>query len=565
MQRNWWKESVVYQIYPRSFYDSDGDGIGDLRGIIQKLNYLQQLGVDVVWLSPVYKSPNDDNGYDISNYRDIMDEFGTLADWEEMLAEMHRRGIKLVMDLVVNHTSDEHPWFVESRKSRDNPFRDYYIWRPGKEGREPNNWESFFHGSAWQYDEVTDEYYLHLFTRKQPDLNWENPQVRRQVYDLMHWWLEKGIDGFRMDVINMISKVPGLPDAPLATRGRYQFGGRYFLNGPRLQEFLQEMKREVLSRYDLLTVGETAYVTPRDAIAIAGEQGGALNMVFQFEHMNLDRDYGSNVSRWNAGSWKLADLKRVMTRWQVELEGKAWNSNYLSNHDQPRMVSRFGDDGQYRVESAELLGTFLHMLQGTPYIYQGEEIGMTNTAFDSIQDYRDVETLNMYREFLQDRGMQAEAVMQMIHARSRDNARTPLQWDASPNAGFTRGQPWIKVNPNYKEINVQQALSDPDSIFYYYQKLIRLRKANPVVVYGRYDLLLKDHPQIYAFTRTLDEERLLVLLNFSRGPSVCELPEQVPISRAELLIGNYPADPGEDLRRLTLRPYEARVYRLSKG
>jgi oligo-1,6-glucosidase len=564
MQRKWWKESVVYQIYPRSFYDSNGDGIGDLHGIIQKLDYLHQLGVNVVWLSPVYKSPNDDNGYDISDYRDIMDEFGKLADWEEMLAEMHKRGIKLLMDLVVNHTSDEHPWFVESRKSRDNPYRDYYIWRPGREGREPNNWASFFHGSAWQYDEATDEYYLHLFTRKQPDLNWENPQVRRQVYDLMHWWLKKGIDGFRMDVINMISKVPSLPDAPVVSNERYQFGGKYFINGPRLQEFLQEMKREVLSRYDLLTVGETAYVTPRDAIAIAAEQGGALNMVFQFEHMNLDRDYASNASRWGVKPWKLADLKRVMTRWQVELDGKAWNSNYLSNHDQPRMVSRFGDDGQYRVESAKLLGTFLHMLQGTPYVYQGEEIGMTNVAFDSIEDYRDVETRNMYREFVRDKGMDPRAVMEMIHTRSRDNARTPLQWDASEHAGFTRGQPWMKLNSNYKQINVQLALADPDSIFYYYQKLIRLRRENPVVVYGRYDLLLEDDQQIYAFTRTLDDECLLVVLNFSKESPIFELPAEVHFSTAELLISNYIVDPGQDVRRLTLHPYEARVYRLLK-
>ncbi|HEX2994328.1 MAG TPA: alpha-glucosidase, partial [Anaerolineales bacterium] len=397
MNKAWWKEAVVYQIYPRSFYDSNGDGIGDLRGIIQKLDYLKELGIDVVWLSPVYKSPNDDNGYDISNYQDIMDEFGSLADWEELLAEMHKRGIKLVMDLVVNHTSDEHPWFVESRKSKDNPYRDFYIWRPAKDGREPNNWVSFFSGSAWQYDEQTGEYYLHLFTRKQPDLNWENPKVREEVFRMMDWWLQKGIDGFRMDVINLISKVPGLPDAPVVSNNRYQFGGKHFVNGPRLMEFLNEMKQKVLSRYDLLTVGETALVTPQDAVMIAGEDTGVLKMVFQFEHMEIDGQKGDDPRR-SVGAWKLTDLKNVMTRWQKGLEDRAWNSIYLENHDQPRSVSRFGDDGKYRVESAKLLATFVHMLQGTPYVYQGEEIGMTNVVFETIEEYRDVETLNAYRE-----------------------------------------------------------------------------------------------------------------------------------------------------------------------
>ncbi|HET9912420.1 MAG TPA: alpha-glucosidase, partial [Anaerolineales bacterium] len=379
MNKVWWKEAVVYQIYPRSFYDSNGDGIGDLRGIIQKLDYLKELGIDVVWLSPVYKSPNDDNGYDISDYQDIMDEFGTLADWEELLAEMHKRGIKLVMDLVVNHTSDEHPWFRESRKSKDNPYRDFYIWRPGKDGREPNNWVSFFRGSAWQYDEQTGEYYLHLFTKKQPDLNWENPKVREEVFKMMDWWLQKGIDGFRMDVINLISKVPGLPDAPVINNDRYQWGAQYYINGPRLMEFLTEMKQKVLSRYDILTVGETPLVTPQDAIMIANEDTGALKMVFQFEHMDLDGQKSADPER-SLVPWKLADLKKVITRWQKGLENRAWNSNYLENHDQPRSVSRFGDDGRYRVESAKLLATFVHMLQGTPYVYQGEEIGMTNVA-----------------------------------------------------------------------------------------------------------------------------------------------------------------------------------------
>jgi oligo-1,6-glucosidase len=563
MKQAWWKESVVYQIYPRSFCDSNGDGVGDLRGIISKLDYLQELGVDVVWLSPVYKSPNDDNGYDISDYRDIMDEFGTLVDWEELLAGMHQRGIKLVMDLVVNHTSDEHPWFVASRTSKDNPYRDYYIWRPGKDGREPNNWKSHFSGSAWQFDPATGEYYLHLFSKKQPDLNWENPRVRAEVYDMMRWWLDKGVDGFRMDVINMISKAPGLPDVPQAPGDeRYLYGGRYFLNGPRLLEYLDEMQREVLSHYDVVTVGETPGVTTRDAIEITHEGRGALSMVFQFEHMAIDSAPGSSSSRESVTPWQLADLRQIMTRWQQDLEGQGWNSNYLTNHDQPRQVSRFGNDGLYRVASAKLLGTFLHMLQGTPYVYQGEELGMTNVALASIADYRDIETVNLYRELVEEHGRDPQSVLAVIQAKSRDNARTPMQWDDSPNAGFTTAAPWIQVNPNYTAINAQQALGDPDSIFHYYRRLIQLRKENPVIVYGRYDLILADHPQIYAFTRTLGDDCLLVLLNFSADTALCELPAGIAFAGQELLIGNYAIARAEGMRHLELRPYEARVYRL---
>ena len=561
MNRAWWKESIVYQIYPRSFYDSNGDGVGDLRGIIQKLDYLKELGVNVVWLSPVYKSPNDDNGYDISDYQDIMTEFGTLADWEEMLAEMHKRGIKLVMDLVVNHSSDEHPWFQAARKSKDNPYRDYYIWRPPRDGKEPNNWASFFGGSAWQYDELTGEYYLHLFTKKQPDLNWENTKVREEVFKMMDWWLQKGIDGFRMDVINLISKVPGLPDAPAVNSSRYQWGGRYFVNGPRVMEFLMEMKQRVLSKYDILTVGETALVSTGDAIMIANEEFGALRMVFQFDHMGLDSASGED-SRRSVRPWKLLDLKAVMSRWQKHLENRAWNSNYLSNHDQPRSVSRFGNDRQFWEESAKLLATFIHMLQGTPYVYQGEEIGMTNVAFDSIEDYRDVETLNIYKEVVGEKGGDPQATLKVIHAKSRDNARTPMQWNANEQAGFTNGIPWIKVNPNYKEINVEQALGDPDSIFHYYQKLIQLRKENPVIVYGSYDLLLDDDEKIYAFTRTLDDDRLLVILNFSADSSAFNLSQNIPFTNAELLIGNYQVNAPQEVRQFTLQPYEARVYRL---
>ena len=561
MQKKWWKESVVYQIYPRSFLDSNGDGIGDLGGIIQKLDYLKLLGVDVVWLSPVYRSPNDDNGYDISDYQDIMPEFGTLADFTVLLKEMHRREIKLVMDLVVNHTSDEHPWFLASRQSKDNPFSDYYIWRPGVDGHAPNNWQSRFGGSAWQYEPLRDEYYLHLFSRKQADLNWENPKVRQAVYAMMHWWLKKGVDGFRMDVINMISKVPGLPDEP---DGGSQQHGLYYMNGPRLLEFLGEMKREVLSHYDILTVGETPGVTTRHAIQITHEEKGFLNMVFQFEHMSLDSSPSGPDSlgeRSSVAPWKLADLKTVMSRWEKDLEGQGWNSIYLNNHDQPRMVSRFGDDGQYRVESAKMLATFVHLLQGTPYIYQGEEIGMTNVAFDTIADYNDIETKNIYHKLVDEKGQDPQAVLKVIHAKSRDNARTPMQWSAGPQAGFTSGKPWLKVNPNYPRINVEQALADPNSIFYYYQKLIRLRKTVPAMVYGTYNLILAEHAQIYAFTRTLADEQLLVILNFGPEPAVFELPADVRYPGAGLLIANYPVDPGEDLRRFSLRPYEARVYR----
>ncbi|WP_305082319.1 glycoside hydrolase family 13 protein [Oscillatoria sp. FACHB-1407] len=563
IQKTWWKESVVYQIYPRSFYDSNGDGIGDLRGIIQKLDYLTDLGVDVIWLCPVYRSPNDDNGYDISDYQDIMPEFGTLADWEELLAQMHQRGIKLIMDLVVNHTSDEHPWFVESRKSKDNPYRDYYIWRSRKDGREPNNWASLFGGSAWQYDEATDEYYLHLFTKKQVDLNWENPKLRADIYAMMRWWLDKGIDGFRMDVINMISKAPDLPDAPTVTGDRYQYGGQYFINGPRLREFLAEMKREVLSKYDIVTVGEMPMVTTEHGIAITHAETGHLNMVFQFEHMNIDEDPSAALSRRSIWPWQLRDLKRIMTQWQNDLADKGWNSQYLSNHDMPRAVSRFGDDGQYRVESAKLLATFLHMLQGTPYIYQGEEIGMTNVKFPSIEDYRDVETRNFYREFVEENHGNPEAVMQIIHAKSRDNARTPLQWNASEQAGFTSGTPWIQVNPNYTTINVERDRADSNSIFAYYQELIRLRKTNPVIIYGKYHLILDDDPAIYAFTRTLDRDRLLVILNFTKTNPVFVLPDHLSTTDPVLLIANYPVDATKELQKITLQPFEARVYRLS--
>jgi oligo-1,6-glucosidase len=559
MDRKWWKEAVVYQIYPRSFKDANGDGIGDIRGIISKLDYLKELGIDVVWLSPIYKSPNDDNGYDISDYRDIMDEFGTMEDWEEMLEEMHKRGIKLVMDLVVNHTSDEHPWFIESRKSKDNPYRDYYIWRPGKDGKEPNNWESFFSGSAWEYDETTGEYYLHLFSKKQPDLNWENPKVREEVYEMMKFWLDKGVDGFRMDVINMISKVPGLPDGESQEGKKYVSGGKYFMNGPRVHEFLQEMNREVLSKYDIMTVGETPGVTPAEGILYTDPSRHELNMVFQFEHVDLDSGPGG---KWDIKPWTLTDLKKTMTKWQKELEGKGWNSLYLNNHDQPRAVSRFGDDGKYRVESAKMLGTFLHMMQGTPYIYQGEELGMTNVRFPSIEDYRDIETLNMYKERVEEYGEDPKEVLKKIYYKGRDNARTPMQWDDSEHAGFTTGTPWIQVNPNYKDINAKAALEDPNSVFHYYKKLIQLRKQHEIIVYGTYDLILEDDPYIYAYTRTLGNEKLVVITNFSSETPIFRLPDEITYTTKELLISNYAVNEEEDLREIRLQPWEARVYKI---
>lgn len=556
MNKQWWKESVVYQIYPRSFNDSNGDGIGDIKGIIEKLDYLKNLGIDVIWLSPVYKSPNDDNGYDISDYQNIMDEFGTMADWEKLLEEIHNRGMKLIMDLVVNHSSDEHAWFAESRKSKDNPYRDYYIWRPGKDGREPNNWESTFSGSAWQYDEATDEYFLHIFSKKQPDLNWENPTLRHEVYNMMKWWLDKGIDGFRMDVINFISKEPGLPDAPNPDGKKYVGGGQYFINGPRIHDYLQEMHKEVLTNYDILTVGEMPGASVEDAKLYTDPNREELNMVFTFEHMDLD---SGPHGKWDLKPLKLRDLKDNITKWQTGLHGVGWNSLYMNNHDQPRMVSRFGDDKNYRVESAKMLGTFLHMLQGTPYVFQGEEIGMTNVRFDSIDDYKDIEILNMYKEKVVEGNEPHDKVMESIYVKGRDNARTPMQWDASANAGFTTGEPWLKINPNYTEINAEQAVNDENSIYHYYRTLIQLRKSNPIIVYGEYKLLDEENEQVYSYLRTYEGQKLLVITNFSGE----EIDYKVPMnefSAGELLIGNY-SDVNKEIEEvITLRPYEARVY-----
>ncbi|MGD6841744.1 glycoside hydrolase family 13 protein [Bacillus infantis] len=555
MKGQWWKESTVYQIYPRSFMDSNGDGIGDLQGIISKLDYLKKLGIDVIWLSPVYQSPNDDNGYDISDYKNIMDEFGTMDDWEELLSELHLRDMKLIMDLVVNHSSDEHAWFIEAKKSKEAPYRDYYIWRKGENGREPNNWGSNFGGSAWEYDENSGEYFLHLFSKKQPDLNWENPALRQEVYDMMQWWLDKGIDGFRMDVINFISKEDGLPDDEVKPGKKYASGSKYYRNGPRIHEYLQEMNEKVLSHYDVMTVGEMPGVKPEMARDYTGEDRNELNMVFQFEHVSLDNGPGG---KWDLKPLDLSDLKKSLTKWQTELEETGWNSLYFNNHDQPRSVSRFGNDGEYRKESAKMLATLLHMMKGTPYVYQGEEIGMTNVEFPGIGDYRDIETLNYFRESTE-AGVPAGKAMESIYAKGRDNARTPMQWNSSENAGFTTGTPWIGINPNFSDINAAEALEDKNSIFYYYQDLIRLRKEQDIIVYGKYELILEEDPAIFAYTRTLGSQVLVVLCNFYGNIRKLALPEELKEIKYSWLTGNYGSEGREDIVPQQLKPYEAIV------
>lgn len=547
MKRTWWKEAVIYQIYPRSFMDSNGDGIGDLQGIISRLDYLKYLGIDVIWLSPVYKSPNDDNGYDISDYQDIMDEFGTMEDFDELLAAAHARGIKIVMDLVVNHTSDEHQWFVESQKSKDNAYRDYYIWREGKDAQTPpNNWGSCFGGSAWQYDEKTGMYYLHLFSKKQPDLNWDNPKVRGEVFDMMTWWCDKGIDGFRMDVISMISKTKEMPD------GKNGDFGPYCIHGPNVHHYLREMNEKVLSKYDIMTVGETAGVTTTLAQQYAGEDAHELDMVFQFEHVDGDGKYG----KWTDEKIPLVTLKKTLSRWQTELYGKAWNSLFWDNHDQPRAVSRFGDDRpMYREVSAKMLATCLHMLQGTPYIYQGEELGMTNYPFQRPSDFRDIESVNAYREWCSEGRLSHEVFWPCITFKSRDNARTPVQWDDSPHAGFTTGTPWIAVNPNYTEINAKAETANPDSVFHYYKKLIALRKAYPVVVYGKYEMMMEDSEELYVYTRAFEKESLLVVCSFCDHDTNFTLPAE--FAGASCLICNVENEYGNP--KMTLKPYEAFV------
>ncbi|WP_167959155.1 glycoside hydrolase family 13 protein [Anaerosporobacter faecicola] len=549
MSKVWWKESVVYQIYPRSFMDSNGDGIGDLNGITSKLDYLKELGVDVLWISPVYKSPGADNGYDISDYQDILDEFGTMEDFDRLLEQAHQRGLKIVMDLVLNHTSNEHPWFIESRSTVNNPYRNYYIWRKGQKGSEPNNWGAMFGGSAWEYDTATDMYYLHCFSKEQPDLNWEEARVRKSLYDMMTWWCEKGVDGFRFDVISMISKVQTFPDGK-KDGGLYGNGWPYIMNGPKVHDYIQEMNREVLSKYDIMTVGEAAGVTLTEAKKYANTNGKELNMVFQFEHMCIDEEkYG----KWTTKRYNLLDLKRVLSKWQTGLEGKAWNSLFFGNHDQPRSVSRFGDDRpEYRERSAKMLATCMHMMQGTPYVYQGEELGMTNFPFEDLTQCRDIETLHYYAELTENGIYSNDQMMDCIRARGRDNARTPMQWDTTMNAGFSTGTPWIAVNPNYKEINAKEQLERTDSLFYYYQQLIRLRHMNKIMVYGHYKLLLPNHKDIFAYKRNYYGKEWTILCNFSEQEVTCKYAN---LTGKKLIISNY-----EEHKKGILQPYEALVY-----
>ena len=592
----WWQQPVVYQIYPRSFNDSNGDGIGDLPGITEKIPYLAKLGIDVIWLSPIYASPNDDNGYDISDYRAIMTEFGTMADFDELLATAHEHGIKLMMDLVVNHTSDEHEWFRQARSAKDNPYRDYYAWRDpagfSEDGTPipPNNWISCFSPSVWEWDEGTQQFYLHYFSVKQPDLNWENPKVREEVYDIMRFWLDKGVDGFRMDVINLISKDLSFPDDPAVTAGGLDNSLAVAANGPRVHEFLREMNREVLSKYPVMTVGETPCVSVEDAALYTGFDRHELQMVFQFEHMDVDASAGGATGKWSDTRFNLVDLKKVLSHWQTGLHGRGWNSLYWNNHDQPRTVSRFGNDSpEFREVSGKMLGTVLHMMQGTPYIYQGEELGMTNVFFDSVDDYNDLEIHDSWRKYVvESQRVSPEDMLRYISASGRDNARTPMQWDASDNAGFTTGTPWLKVNPRYTDINAAEELANDDSIFYHYSDLIHLRKEHPIVLTGEYRVLDPEDEQVYAYLRvnsTEDaaasgERALLVVANFTqetlslpyadgqlaslalKNPGVLKLEELAAMAEApELISSNYRNEHGEFTDEgTTLRPYEAKVY-----
>lgn len=554
MNKAWWKELVAYQIYPRSFMDSNGDGIGDIQGIISKLDYLKDLGIDLIWICPVYKSPNDDNGYDISDYQDIMDEFGTMDDFDQLLAEVHKRDMKLIIDLVINHTSDEHPWFIESRSSKNNPKRDWYIWRDGKNGQEPNNWESIFGGSAWEYDEKTDQYFLHIFSRKQPDLNWENKNVRENIYDMINWWLDKGIDGFRVDAISHIKKKDGLPDMPNPKGLKYVSSFDYHMNVEGINVYLEELKERTFAKYDIMTVGEANGVSIEEADEWVGEERGKFNMIFQFEHLGL----------WNAEDNKGLDilgLKKVLTRWQKGLENRGWNALFIENHDKPRVVSTWGNDKEYWRESATSFATMYFLMQGTPYIYQGQEIGMTNVKFETIDEYNDVSVKNMYR-LKREENVPHEEIMNIIWASARDNSRTPMQWSSQPNGGFTTGTPWLGVNPNFKHINVEKQLDDPHSILHFYKKMIQLKKGNDIFTYGTYDLILEDHPTIYAYTRTLNDEKVVVISNLAAEEASYAY-DAFALCSDQLWLSNYEFDAHEETTTLSLKPYETRVYRVS--
>lgn len=557
MLKKWWKESVVYQIYPRSFKDSNGDGIGDLQGVMQKLDYLKSLGIDIIWLCPVYKSPNDDNGYDISDYKDIMDEFGTMEDFDELLKEAHKRGLKIVMDLVLNHTSDEHPWFIESRSSRNNPKRDWYIWRDGKDGKEPNNWKSIFEGSVWEYDKKTDQYYFHLFSKRQPDLNWENKEVRDELKGMVCWWLDKGIDGFRIDAISHIKKQPGFPDMPNPDNLDYVDAMEYTRNVEGIDEWLSDFSKDTFKKYDIMTVGEANGVPVEDAEIWVGEESGYMNMIFQFEHLGLwDKEVHQKLD--------VVALKKILSKWQKGLENVGWNALFFENHDQPRSVSNIGNDREYWKESAKMLGALYFLMQGTPYIYQGQEIGMTNVKFPRIEDYDDISMINYYKAE-RAKGRSHEEVMKVVWSKSRDNARTPMQWNAGPMAGFTTAKKsWIGINENYVKINVEQQEQDPDSILNFYKKMIRLRKENELFVYGTYDLLFPDDPNLFVYTRTLENQQAVIICNFSEEKNVLICPAEMKGKSSKLVLANYSDAENELPNQMVLKPYEARVYLLNE-
>ena len=553
MERIWWKEAVGYQIYPRSFKDSNNDGIGDIRGIISKLDYLNELGIDVIWICPMYKSPNDDNGYDISDYQDIMDDFGNMEDFDLMLDEVHKRGMKLIIDLVINHTSDEHPWFIESKLSKDSKKRDWYIWRDGKDGAEPNNWESIFKGSAWQYDENTEQYFLHLFSKRQPDLNWDNEEVRQEIYKMINWWLDKGIDGFRVDAISHIKKEPGLIDMDNPHNLNYVSSFDKHMNVDGIHEYLEELNKNTFSKYDIMTVGEANGVDASESEMWVGEENGKFNMIFQFEHLNLWGEVGEN-------KFNVKEYKKVLTKWQNALEGKGWNALFVENHDIPRVVSSWGNDNEYLEESAKAFALMYFMQKGTPFIYQGQEIGMTNVRFDSIEKYNDVKSINIYEEKINE-GVSVNEALKAVASISRDNARTPMQWDSTNYAGFSENTPWIDVNENYKSINVESQLANENSVLNFYKKLIKIRKENLSLIYGRYDMILEEDEKIYAYTRTLDNDKYVVIVNLSDEEALYKY-DDLDLIYENLMLANYKVREHGILKEVVLKPYEARLYKV---
>ena len=553
MKKIWWKEAVAYQVYPRSFYDSNNDGVGDLRGIIEKLDYIKELGIDIIWVSPFYKSPNDDNGYDISDYQDIMKEFGNMKDFDELLEAVHKKGMKLIIDLVINHTSDEHPWFIESRSSKDNPKRDWYIWRDGKEDKEPNNWESIFGGSAWVKDEKTNQYYLHLFTKKQPDLNWKNKDMRSAIYEMMNWWLDKGIDGFRVDAISHINKEEGLLDMPNPNNLKYVSSFDKHMNVEGIHEYLKDIKDNTYGKYDVMTVGEANGVTPEDAHLWVSEEEGKFNMVFQFEHLDL---WNNNMDK----SLDLVKFKKVLSKWQNNLHNIGWNALFIENHDIPRIVSMLGNDEKYWYESSTCLGLMYFMQEGTPFIYQGQEIGMTNVEFENIEDYDDVKTKNNYYLGLES-GESHENLMKRAWRLSRDNSRTPMQWDDSNFGGFSKSKPWININPNYKTINVKNQINDEYSILNFYKTMIKIRKSNEVLIYGEYKLILEDDKNIYAYKRVLGSDEFIIITNMSNEKVMYNY-KDIKLNYENLVIANLKVKNHETTNSIELKPWECRMYKI---